>query len=441
MAVLVHLVDEEQGQHLDAPAHVAQLFIQMGLDGAADLGLFHHILVDVPDGLAQRHLLGVAELDVLIARGAVDAGHGVALIQLPPAGQQKQVIPRLYRHRFPGHSAGFALYVHLHFGPEALLVEHRQQAHIGLIKAPGHLVGGHGDLLHQPHLIGVHRGQTVEQIDLLPVGGRVAQHTQRIQRRDGLFGLGGVVYALGLVDDDDGVCVPDKAHGRLAVQLVLGLVDDVLRLFEGVDVDDHHLDVGAGGKLAHVGQLGGVVDEIPAGHAVVLQGKVLLRDLEGLVHALPDGHRRHYHDELGEAVPPVQLEDGLGVDVGFPGARLHLHAELPGGGAVRHGQKVPLLDGAHIGGECLVGQPQDVAHPQLRRAEAGLIRELALIHDGEGGAAALLPGEQAGHGLHGGGLEILILEFQFHGGLRLSIQNIDRQQRPLAIAFLRVLSL
>ena len=39
------------------------------------------------------------------------------------------------------------------------------------------------------------------------------------------------------------------------------------------------------------------------------------------------------------------------------------------------------------------------------------------------------------------GLEILILEFQFHGGLRLSIQNIDRQQRPLAIAFLRVLSL
>ena len=126
MAVLVHLVDEEQGQHLDAPAHVAQLFIQMGLDGAANLGPFHHVLVDVPDGLAQRHLLGIAELHVLIARGAVDASHSIALVQLPPAGQEKQVVPRLQRHRFPGNNAGFALYVHLHFGPEALLVGHRK---------------------------------------------------------------------------------------------------------------------------------------------------------------------------------------------------------------------------------------------------------------------------------------------------------------------------
>ena len=100
--------------------------------------------------------------------------------------------------------------------------------------------------------------------------------------------------------------------------------------------------------------------------------------------------------------------------MGFPGARLHLHAELPGGGAVRHGQKVPLLDGAHIGGESVVSQPQDVAHPQLRRAEAGLIRELALLHDGEGGAAALLPGEQAGDRVDGGGLKILGFELKFH---------------------------
>ena len=148
VAVFVHLVDEEQGQHLDAPPHIAQFLVQMGLNRSADLGLFHHVLVNVPDGLAQRHLLGVAELNVLITGGAVDACHSVALVQLPPAGQQEQIVPRFQRHRFPGHGAGFAFHVHLHLGPEALLVEHRQQAHIGLVEAPGHLVGGHGDLLH-----------------------------------------------------------------------------------------------------------------------------------------------------------------------------------------------------------------------------------------------------------------------------------------------------
>ncbi len=214
-------------------------------------------------------------------------------------------------------------------------------------------------------LICVHRGQAVEQVDLLPVGGGVAQDTQGIQRRDGLLGLGGIVHALGLIDDDDGVGVLYVPHSRLAVQPVLGLIDDVLRLFEGVDIDDHDLDVGAGGELAHVRQLGRVVDEVPAGYSVILQGEVLLRHLEGLVDTLPDRHGGHHHDELGEAVPPVQLKNGLGVDVGFPGAGLHLDAELAGVGAVGERQKVSLLHGAHIVRQGAVSEPQHVACAQI----------------------------------------------------------------------------
>lgn len=59
-------------------------------------------------------------------------------------------------------------------------------------------------------------------------------------------------YALRLVNDDDRVAVLDKAHGTLAVQLVLRLVDDVLGLAKGVDVDGHDLDVGGSCKLTHI---------------------------------------------------------------------------------------------------------------------------------------------------------------------------------------------
>ena len=163
-----------------------------------------------------------------------------------------------------------------HPGLKALVVADGKQPHIGLVEATGNLIGGYGDLLDQPHLVGVYRGQPVEQIDFFPVGSGVPQHTQGVQRGNGFLGLGGVVYTLGFVDDDDGMGILDEAHGRFAAQPILGLIDDVLRLLEGVDVNNHHFDVGAGGELPHIGQLGGVVDEVPARHIVVLQAKMLL---------------------------------------------------------------------------------------------------------------------------------------------------------------------
>ena len=65
MAVLVHLVDKEQGQYLDALLQIPQLLVQVGFDGAPDLRLLDDVLVHVANGLAQLDLLGVAELDML----------------------------------------------------------------------------------------------------------------------------------------------------------------------------------------------------------------------------------------------------------------------------------------------------------------------------------------------------------------------------------------
>ena len=72
------------------------------------------------------------------------------------------------------------------------------------------------------------------------------------------------------------------------------------------------------------------------------------------------------------------------------------------------------MDGAHIFGQHLVAEPQEIAHAQFRRHIGALSRQLSLVHDGEGSPRAFLPGEQIGNGLHRGGLEILVFELEFH---------------------------
>ncbi|MPM08125.1 hypothetical protein SDC9_54437 [bioreactor metagenome] len=177
-------------------------------------------------------------------------------------------------------------------------------------------------------MIGINRRQAVEQINLLPVRCGIAKHAQRIQRGNSVLCLRRIVHALRLVDDDDGVRVLYVAHGGFAVQLVLYLIDDVLGLFESVDVDDHDLDVRAGGELPNVGQLGRVIYEKAARHVVILQAEMLLCDFKGFIHALADRNGRNDDNELRKAVLPVQLKDRFGIDVGLTRASLHLDTEL-----------------------------------------------------------------------------------------------------------------
>ena len=122
VAVVLYLVDEEQGQHLDVQVAVAQFLVQMRLDGTTDLRALDDALVHVADGLTQRDLLGVAELDMLISRRAVDSRDGVAIIQFPLAGQEEQVRSRLDRYALAADHAGFAFNIHFYLCAEALFV-------------------------------------------------------------------------------------------------------------------------------------------------------------------------------------------------------------------------------------------------------------------------------------------------------------------------------
>ena len=285
-----------------------------------------------------------------------------------------------------------------------------QQTDIRPVKAACHLVGGHADLFDQPHLVGVHRGQAVEQIDLFPVGGRVTEHTQRVKGGNRILCLLSVIHALRLINDNDRVCVLDVADGRFSVEPVLLLIDDILRLAESVNIDNHDLNIAAGGEKAHIGQLGRVVNEIAAGCVVVKGGKMLLGDLQRLIHALSDGNRRDHDDKLGKTVLLMQLKNRLGVNVGLARSCLHLNGELISHQVIRLGQIVPLLNRPHIGQQRLSADMQDVSNTEFCLQDS-LIS--ALLHAKSSGGSPLALKEGV-NSVDGGGLEILLFEFELH---------------------------
>ena len=115
----------------------------------------------------------------------------------------------------------------------------------------------------------------------------------------------GVVHTLRLVDDNNRPCRLDVADGRIAVQFVLLLIDDVLGLSESIDIDNHNLNIRAGGKLPHIGQLCAVVYEIAARYIVIERGKMLLRRLQGFIHAFADCNAGDNDNKLGKAIQTV----------------------------------------------------------------------------------------------------------------------------------------
>src|SRR3546814_6818644 len=92
--------------------------------------------------------------------------------------------------------------------------------------------------------------------------------------------------------------------------------------------DDHDLNGRAGGKVPHLAELGGIVEEIVEGLAGIEAFEMLLGDLERLVDALLDRDGRHDDHEFGEAETLVQLEDRAEVNVGLARPRLHFDGEV-----------------------------------------------------------------------------------------------------------------
>ncbi len=199
---------------------------------------------------------------------------------------------------------------------------------------------------------------------------------------------------------------------------------------------DHHIDAAVGGEAVQLVEIRAGIDEEPGLLAVVLH-EMILRDLEGFLHAFADGDGRHHDDELAPAIALVQLEHRLDVHIGFARAGFHLHIQTAAALALHQyaglADVVFRLDGANIVEQLAVGEDevfvekagivqQDVVNIRLHgRQERGLLlrgrqngldlADVAPVFDGIGIG---LPGEHARHRVDGVGLVLLYFEAEFH---------------------------
>jgi hypothetical protein len=344
-------------------------------DRALDHLALDGIAVDVADGGVNLQPLlatGHADLDALRTALGLNLADQEVGIQLP-AGVLLQVVAVLHPHVLARHLAAL-LHVQLQPGQHAAaLAAHLLQPHVGLVLAAIHLGRGHLDLLDQLPLVGVDGVQPVDHVVLVDVRGRVAQRAQRVHgiQRFLAAPFQAAVHALRLVDDQHGLRGADQIDGLLAAGLLAVLVEvvDVL-LVDGAHRHHHHLQMLAGGEVAHLVQLGGVVEEVLEGLAAVERLEVRRHDLQALVDAFLDGHRRHDDHELGEAVTLVQLEHRAQVDVGLARARFHLHREVTRRQAVAGLQAMAQLHLVQVGQQVLAVQLEAVADAQVGLGQA-----------------------------------------------------------------------
>ena len=125
----------------------------------------------------------------------------------------------------------------------------------------------------------------------------------------------------------------------------------------------------------------------------------------------------------------MQLKDGLGVDVGLAGAGLHLNGELIAGQIVGLGQIIPPLDRPHVGQQGRGADLQGVSNAVLRLH--GCLAAAALQVKGGGGPP--LPLKEGTDRVNGGGLKVLMLEFEFHSVLLFStgLMNKRKVDKPM----------
>ena len=184
-AIIGHPIDKKQTEHLDAVRTQAHLFIQMLLDGLADLQELVFVRVNFANGLTQfQNFRLTGEADVFVAFFAVDILNDISIINVTPAAVfSVQKISAAWGHY--GLSLDVAILhtaIDLDLGSDwALFIVNAQKLNVGLIMAVFDFNPGNLDLLYQFLLIGINRVQFVEHVMLVHMCGRVTQRAERIE--------------------------------------------------------------------------------------------------------------------------------------------------------------------------------------------------------------------------------------------------------------------
>ena len=145
---------------------------------------------------------------------------------------------------------------------------------------------------------------------------RLVQNQNRIELADDVDRPPGAKALLLRIDDT----------GRLVAAASVFVLAFIQRCRERLRVDDHDADFRIPREFVQKPQVTAVVDE-EVRHFVVIFTEMLHRVLEGAFDAFADGDARHDDDIFRPAKPFVQFEDGLDIDVGLAGPRLHLDVQ------------------------------------------------------------------------------------------------------------------
>lgn len=285
-AVVLYFVDEEEAQHLDPLGAQASLLIEVLPDGPADQLVLNGAGVDVAVGFAQAEVVlaaGSAEFDELVALLDPDLTDTEVAVD-GAAGGLFEIVAILDDPLLAADRSSGRLDVEFDLGADGPApVARRQQPEVGAVVGILDRSRRHLDLFHQSAFIGVDGVEPVDHLILVYMGRRVAEGTEGIHRCQGLFAppLQAAIDALRFVDDQDGAGGPDQVDRSLAAGLLVRLVDVVdILLVDGADRHHHDLDLGAGGEVADLTELGGVVEEVVEGGARVEGAEVVFGDLE-----------------------------------------------------------------------------------------------------------------------------------------------------------------
>ena len=152
------------------------------------------------------------------------------------------------------------------------------------------------------------------------------------------------------------------------LQLLLGHFREVLVgniLLEGLDVDDHDLNLVAGRELPHLTKALEIVDEVIERRFLVKRLEMLFCHVDALENAFADRDARHDNDELLEAVGLAKLENRAEIDVRLAGAGLHFYREFPALQGRDFLDIVGFLNRMDILEDFIIRQIEPVAHAKL----------------------------------------------------------------------------
>ena len=436
-AVAIHMVDEEEAEHLDLLPKQLSLTLQVGADSLTNLNTAQVVFVDSTHGITLVQHQAIDKADGTFK--TIDALHDEVVTILVQLSTLFIEIEAFAHHSACLLGARGSLHV---IADTRLWVTLADDDFLQIDVAVGsrraYLPDAlHLNLLHEFLIIGIYGIQSEHHVVdvVLTVRGTIEQGEQGLELCQPLARLVALIHTqhtLRLIDDHDRVTLAEHIDRTAAAKLITPVEDDacclvspcalalflVHRRVEGLRVDNHHVHTGIAGKGINLRELLGVIDEVLHALAVVFPGKVLLHALKALQHSFAYGDAGDHHHELRPAVTLVQLIHGLYIGIGLARTRFHLDGE-------RHAHTLQVLQvidrlqalfslyGTHILADSFTGE-HDMLVAETSESKKPLI--LALVNSVVTQPVTLrLTRESVGYSACGFGLESLMFISYLHG--------------------------